>query len=105
MNTPCIDKPLLAQVPKTTGSLSDKCGRSVPVVFSLSQWRLSIGDSPANRTADGQLEFLNLADAFDLRDIDQGLTLKGGGIQAKVSMLSLHAFSVSDGCVQNFHPA
>ena len=99
MNSPAMAKRLVSQVPKTSGTLTDKGGRTVPVNFSLSQWRFFIGEIPAVRTADGELEFLNLADAFDLRDIDEGVTLEGAGIQADISMLSLRRFSVIAGNV------
>jgi hypothetical protein len=47
--------------------------------------------------ADGELEFLNFADAFDLRDVAEGVTLEGGGIQAEVALLSLRTFRVVAG--------
>ena len=101
MKTPAMAKRLIGQLPKTSGTLTDKQGRSVPVTFSLAEWHFYVGEIPALRTADGELEFLHLADAFDMRDVDEGVTLEGGGIRAEISMLSLRAFSVVGGYIHD----
>lgn len=101
MNLSGVQKRLVGQVPKTSGTLTDRGGRKVPVKFSLTQWSFDMDGIPATRRADGELEFLNLADAFDLRDIDAGVTLEGGGIQAEVEMHSLRAFTVVGGYVND----
>lgn len=101
MKIPAMAKRLIGRLPKTGGTLTDKGGRSVPVTFGLAQWRFYVGEIPALRTADGELEFLHLADAFDLRDVEEGVTLEGGGIRAEISMLSLRTFSVVDGYVHD----
>jgi hypothetical protein len=67
------------------------------VKFSLTQWQPFMDEIPDVPCADGELEFLNVADAFDLRDVAEGVTLEGGGIQAEVALLSLRAFRVVAG--------
>ena len=101
VKTPVMEKRLIRQVPQTIGTLTDRGGRTVPVQFSLAQWRFYMGGVPAMRRADGELQFFNLADAFDMRDVDQGVTLEGAGIRAEVAMVSLRAFTVIDGSVND----
>ncbi len=97
LNTLSIEKRIMGQVPKTRGTLTDTGGRTVPVNFSLPEWRRSVDGILGSRSEEGEMEFLNIADAFDLRDVDKGLTLRGGGIHAQVSMLSLRTFTVKAG--------
>ena len=101
MNTPGIENRFMGQGPETCGTLTDKWGRTVPVKFSLTQWQPFMDEIPDVPCADGELEFLNVADAFDLRDVAEGVTLEGGGIQAEVALLSMRAFRVVGGDVND----
>ena len=100
LKAPGIEKRLISHIPESRGTLTDRGGRTVPVNVSLTEWRLYIDEVPASRSAEGHVEFFNLADAFDLRDVQEGLTLQCGQMQAEVSMLSLRSFTVVGGCLQ-----
>lgn len=77
------------------GTITDKAGLAVKVRFSLIQTQDFVDGIPTLRNAEGNLEFENRADAWKMTSAPESKTLKGGGIEAQVLVLSEHSFSVT----------
>lgn len=76
------------------GTLTNKAGSATTVRFSLIETQHFIDGSPTQKTAEGTLEFTNVADARRMITTPETKTLKGGGIQAEVSIITEDSFSV-----------
>ena len=76
------------------GTLTNKAGSAAHVRFSLVITQHFANGFPAGKTAQGTLEFSNSADAHRMLTTPESKTLKGGGIQAEVSITSEDTFLV-----------
>jgi hypothetical protein len=77
------------------GTITDKAGVVARVRFSLVQSQDFIDEIPMLKHASGTLQFENRADAWHMTSGPENKTLKGGGIEAQVLVLSEQKFSVT----------
>ncbi|MFZ1939226.1 MAG: hypothetical protein WAU67_09040 [Terracidiphilus sp.] len=76
------------------GTLTNKAGSAAQVRFSLIETQQFVDGFPTLKTAEGTLEFMNIAAAYRMLTAPETKTLKGGGIQAEVSITTEDSFSV-----------
>jgi hypothetical protein len=86
---------IIRQIDRAEGALTNKAGKTVPVRFSLTQTQAIIGGIPSLRSAQGTLEFASNADADLMFSSRHSQTLKGGGIEAEVFVISYRSFKVT----------
>ena len=78
-----------------SGTLTNKSGSATSVRFSLIETQHFVDGLPSQKTAEGTLEFMNVANASAMTTSPETKTLKGGGIRAEVFVTSEDSFSVS----------
>lgn len=77
------------------GTLTDKAGKTAKVRFSLVQTEDFIDEVAMLRSASGTLEFESRSEAWAMTESGENKTLKGGGIQAEVLVISIDSFRVT----------
>ena len=77
------------------GTITDKAGSVANVRFSLIQYQDFIDDLPMLKSAKGTVEFESRGEAWTMTAEPESKTLKGGGIEAQVLVLSEDSFSVT----------
>jgi hypothetical protein len=89
-----MSKRKIKSISNKTGTVSK--GEIVAKVrFSLSQWQEFIDDIPGMRSASGTIEFEKTAEASSFFESIGSATLRGGGIEAQILVLSLDQFRVT----------
>lgn len=90
-----LERRVVREISNETGTLTSPDGKSVNVNFSLTQWQNYDGDVPTLRSAEGSIRFSNQHEGFAATAEGTPKTLKGGGIQAKVIVISQSRFKVT----------
>ena len=82
------------------GTVTDRAGKIAKVRFSLITTQDFIDGIPTLRSASGTLEFESMGDAWAMTESTESKTLRGGGIQAEVILLSAEKF-VTTGAIKD----
>ena len=77
------------------GTITDKAGSTVKVRSSLSQTQDFIDGIPMLKSGEGSLEFETRGDAWNMTNTPESKTLRGGGIQAEVLVISEDSFETT----------
>ena len=85
----------IRRINKQDGTLTDRAGIVANVCFSLMQTQDYVDGLPTLRSAQGTLEFEKTSEAWDMFHSPEKKTLKGGGIQAEVLVVSVDSFRVT----------
>jgi len=90
-----MSKRVIKSISDQAGTLS-KGVNVAKVRFSLTQWQEFIeGTIPGMKSARGTIEFKNSSEAFTFSESSGSALLRGGGIEAKINILSLDTFQVT----------
>jgi hypothetical protein len=89
------ERRVVREIKNESGTLTSPDGKSVNVKFSLTQWQNYDADVPTLRSAEGSIRFSSLGDGYAATMDGTPKILKGGGIQAKVIVVSQSRFKVT----------
>lgn len=90
-----MSRKIIKTISNKAGTLSD--GQNVAKVrFSMTQWQDFIdGTIPGMKSAEGTIQFEDTGKVFYFFNSGGDALLRGGGIEARVLILSLDTFSVT----------
>ena len=86
---------VLRRLTNVKGILSNESGDSQNVLFSLVEHRKVIDGVPGLRSAAGEIHFTGARQAHELWPLDKTLNLAGGGIEARIILVTTERFVVT----------
>lgn len=86
---------VLRRLANVKGTLSNESGGSQNVLFSLVEHRKVINGVPGTRSAAGEIHSTGALRAHELWQLDKTLYLAGGGIEARIVLVTTDRFVVT----------
>lgn len=90
-----LERRVVREIRNQSGTLTSPDGKSVSVKFSLTQWQNYDGGVPMLKSAEGSISFRSQHEGYAATAEGTPKILKGGGIQAKVIVISQTRFKVT----------